>query len=137
MSARWVMAKAILDVGMNMGALAHLSGRSFEDKIVDFQIDALTAAGYRILAPGEVDAETVERCAAAITKANEKMPSIETPRMGGDNLAICLCSFFDDGDRSTEDDTGWSAAAREGYGEVTAAIKEHYATAIRSLGSRP
>lgn len=94
------------------------------------------AAGYRILAPGEMDAETVERCAAAITKANEKMPSIETPRMGGDNLAICLCSFFDDGDRSTEDDTGWSAPAREGYEEVTAAIKEHYATAIRSLGRR-
>lgn len=64
MSAREVMAKAILDVGMNMGALAHLSGRSFEDKIVDFQIDALAAAGYRILAPGELDQESVERCAA-------------------------------------------------------------------------
>lgn len=63
MSAREVMAKAILDAAMNMGALAHLSSKSFEDKIVDFQIDALAAAGYRILAPGEVDAETVEACA--------------------------------------------------------------------------
>lgn len=31
----------------------------------DAIINALTAAGYRIVGPGEVDAETVERCAAA------------------------------------------------------------------------
>lgn len=126
MSARDVVRDGIIkETGVSLATVG-----------ADAAIAALTAAGYRILAPGEVDAETVERAGATITKANEKMPSIGTPRMGGDNLAICLCSFFDDGDRSTEDDTGWSAAAREGYEEVTAAIKEHYATAIRSLGRR-
>lgn len=73
--------------------------------------------------------ETVE---AAITKANDRLPGIETPMMRGDNLAICLCSFFDDGDKETEDDAGWSESARNGYEEVVAAIREHYASAIRN-----
>lgn len=96
-------------------------------------LDALTAAGYRIIGPGEVDPVTVERCVNTIAKANERVASVEAPVMGGDNLAICLCSFFDDGDKETEDDTGWSVAARNGYEQTIEAIREHYATALRSL----
>lgn len=68
MSARDVIAKAILDAGMSMGALAHRSAKSFEDKIVDFQIEALTASGHRILAPGE--AQIIEN---ALRYAREAM----------------------------------------------------------------
>lgn len=96
----------------------------------------LTAAGYRILGPDELDTVTVERCERAIVKANERVPGIETPLMRGDNLAIILCSTFDDGERDTEDDSGWSQAARDGYNEVIKAIREHYAAALRAAGGR-
>lgn len=67
-----------------------------------------------------------------LKKANERLPGVETPLMRGDNLAVCLCSFFDDGDKETEDDTGWSEAARRGYEEVIAAIRRHYTNTIRA-----
>lgn len=69
-------------------------------------------------------------CETAIEKANERVGGIETPLMRGDNLAVTLCTHFDDGG-GDEDDTGWCAAATEGYHEVVAAIREHYANAIR------
>ena len=46
--------------------------------------------------------------------------------MRGDNLAIVLCIAFDDGNRETEDESGWSQAARDGYEEVITAIRDHY-----------
>jgi hypothetical protein len=61
MSARDVMAKAILNAGMNMGALAHRRADTFEGKIVDFQIEALTAAGFSIVHKDEIHAPSVER----------------------------------------------------------------------------
>lgn len=90
---------------------------------------ALSAALTRI---AEIEGETIER----IAKANERLPNIETPLMGGDNLAICLCSFFDDGDKETEDDTGWSQRARDGYEEVIKAIRDHYSATIRSSATK-
>jgi len=93
----------------------------------------LLPEGWRVLAPGEIDKETVEKCERAVSKASERMPGIETPLMGGDNLAVMLCTVFDDGDRETEDDSGWSQAARDGYDETTKAIREHYAAALRPL----
>lgn len=38
-------------------------GNSNSNRVADHILAALTAAGYRILAPGELDKETVERCA--------------------------------------------------------------------------
>lgn len=39
-----------------------LTKAHIRDEWADEILKALTAAGYRILAPGEVDRETVERC---------------------------------------------------------------------------
>lgn len=36
--------------------------------LAQFALDRLTAAGYRILAPGEIDKETVERCQRVIAE---------------------------------------------------------------------
>lgn len=54
MTARDVMAKSILDAGRNMGALAHLSAKTFEGKIVEFQLHDLKAAGYSIVHESEI-----------------------------------------------------------------------------------
>lgn len=61
-----------------------------------------------------------------VERLNDSLPGITTAVMGGDNLAIVLCSFFDDGDKETQDENGWSQAARDGYEEVIAAIRSHY-----------
>lgn len=72
-----------------------------------------------------------ERAAKAIDRANARLGSIDTPLMRGDNLAITLCSHFDDGGPS-DDDTGWSEAAIAGYEQVIGAIQAHYSSAIRA-----
>lgn len=76
MSGRGVMAKAILNAGMNMGALAHRTADTFEGKIVDFQIEDLTAAGFSIVHKDEIHAPSVERCAAMA----DDMPGWRQPR---------------------------------------------------------
>jgi len=58
MSAREVMAKRVSDVW----------GPTLGQAIPTAVMAALIEAGYRILAPGEVDAETVERCATVLDK---------------------------------------------------------------------
>lgn len=68
----------------------------------------------------------------AIREANERLPGIETPLMRGDNLAVTLCTLFDDGE-PPDDDTGWSLAATAGYEEVIGAIRGHYAAAVGDL----
>jgi len=72
-----------------------------------------------------------EACAQAVASANLWLGNIETPQMRGDNLAVTLCTHFDDGE-PTDDDTGWSPAAIGGYEEVIAAIAGHYTSAIRA-----
>lgn len=76
-----------------------------------------------------------EACVDAIATANLRLGGIETTLMHGDNLAVTLCTHFDDC-ADSDDDTGWSPAAIAGYQEVTAAICEHYTSAIRA-GSAP
>jgi hypothetical protein len=56
MSARDVIAKALI-------YRLHLPNRL---PMADRALSALTAAGYRIVPPGGLDAETVERCIAEI-----------------------------------------------------------------------
>jgi hypothetical protein len=54
-----------------------------------------------------------------LDRAIERIMGIETVPMGGDNLAILLCSHFDDPDDGSElDDTGWSQSATDAYDEV-------------------
>lgn len=62
-----------------------------------------------------------------VERLHRELPGISTPVMRGDNLAIILCTSFDDGDEETQDDCGWSKAATDGYEEVIAAIRNHYA----------
>jgi len=70
----------------------------------------------------------------AIQRANDRLPGIEVPAMKGDNLAVILCSAFDDG--GEEDDSGWSDAASEGYKQTIAAIREHYEAALAEEAPR-
>lgn len=72
-----------------------------------------------------------EACFQAISTANLRLGGIETTLMHGDNLAVTLCTHFDDG-ADSDDDTGWSPSAIAGYQEVTDAICEHYTAAIRA-----
>lgn len=60
-TARDVIARALDETGLDC----------VDDVDATFVIDALHAAGYRILAPGELDWETVERCAFKVKIALE------------------------------------------------------------------
>jgi hypothetical protein len=71
-----------------------------------------------------------ERAVKAIDRANTDVPNIEVAAMKGDNLAVTLCSQFDDGGPDV-DDYGWSQAAIDGYNQTIEAIREHYGAAIR------
>lgn len=74
----------------------------------------------------------LREAAKAIERANDRVMGIETPAMQGDNLAVTLCSHFED-DGDDEDDNGWNEAATTGYEEVRAAIQNHYSAAIANL----
>lgn len=59
-------------------------------------------------------------------RIDARLGGIRTPRMNGDNLAILLCSYFDNPDQPDDDETGWTADAIAGCEEVLAAIRAHY-----------
>ena len=68
----------------------------------------------------------------------ERLSSVTTPLMQGGNLAILLCSHFDNPDQD-QNENGWSDDAIAGYEEVLAGIKSHYEPALselRTLGAR-
>ena len=52
--------------------------------------------------------------------------------MHGDNLAILLCSFFEDAD-GEQDESGWTEAATDGCDKTLDAIHAHYAPRIEAL----
>lgn len=73
-----------------------------------------------------------------VERLNERLGGVETPMMQGDNLAVMLCSFFDNPDQEPgcDDDCGWTADALAGCNEVLEATRAHYAplaTAITTL----
>lgn len=68
----------------------------------------------------------------ALKSANEQLGGITVPACRGDNLAIALCTYFDDGEDPVDGDTTWSESANEGYRQMISAIQEHYTDAIRS-----
>ena len=47
--------------------------------------------------------------------------------MHGDNLAITLCTAYDNPDQDTDDETGWTPDAISGQKAVLSAIRAHYA----------
>lgn len=65
----------------------------------------------------------------AVDKACETVMSLETPLMEGDNLAVTLCSHFEDCEGES-DDNGWHPKAIEGYEQVKSAIGQHFRDAI-------
>ena len=67
-------------------------------------------------------------------RALEGVMGIEVPAMNGDNLAVSLCTYFDEGE-GEEGDSGWSPSATEGYEQVKKALKEHFAPFIEQLES--
>ena len=69
-----------------------------------------------------------------LAKAHEKLGGVQAPAMNGDNLAVSLCSYFDEGDDWPEgdgpDDCGWSPSAINGYEQTIDAIRQHYTRAL-------
>lgn len=69
-----------------------------------------------------------------LAKAHSSLGGVEAPAMKGDNLAVSLCSFFDEGDDWPEgdgpDDCGWSPSAVDGYTQTLDAIRQHYTRAL-------
>lgn len=70
-----------------------------------------------------------------VKRLGETLGEIQTPAMGGDNLAVTLCSHFDDGE-DHDNDHGWSNAAYDGYIEVIEALRKHYAPAAALIESQ-
>ncbi len=46
----------------------------YADERADDILSALTAAGYRLIGPGELDRETIERCAAFVADVPSDLP---------------------------------------------------------------
>lgn len=78
------------------------------------------------------DGKLREALEKAIKSANERMPGISVPASNGDNLAIALCTYFDDGEDPEDEETHWSKAAIEGQEQMVEAIRNHYAEAVRA-----
>lgn len=58
-----------------------------------------------------------------LNRAIDRIMGVEIEAMGGDNLAVFLCSHFDDLDDGSEpDDNGWSQTAIDAYEEIKAEI---------------
>lgn len=70
---------------------------------------------------------------------SERLGGVTTPRMEGDNLAVLLCSVFENPDQEVDEETGWTLDAVTGCNEVLDAIREHYrplADTIEQLRAR-
>lgn len=63
----------------------------------------------------------------------DTLGGVSIDRMNGDNLAITLCTYFEDADEDVDDETGWTPSAVAGCDEALAAIHAHYAAEIRRL----
>lgn len=51
---------------------------------------------------------------------------IRTPVMEGDNLAILICSMYENCEQVIDEDTSWTPDATNAYEEIKTAIKEHF-----------
>lgn len=82
-------------------------------------------------------ADEIEVLRAALVTARHEMRrsiqnimAIETEAMGGDNLAVSLCSYFERHDEDVCED-GWTPAATEAYDEIRGAIESRFAPSER------
>ena len=66
-------------------------------------------------------------------RVHDEIGGIETPCMGGDNLAVTICSYFNDPDQHEDDETGWGKTATNAWEEVEKAIQDHYEPTISQL----
>ena len=57
-----------------------------------------------------------------LDRAIDRIMGIEIEAMGGDNLAVTLCSHFDRDDDSEPDDNGWSQSATDAYDAIKGEI---------------
>lgn len=63
---------------------------------------------------------------------HDTLGSVTVPDiMHGDNLAITLCTAYDNPDQDADEETGWTPDAIAGQEAVLAAIRDHYDPAIR------
>lgn len=67
-----------------------------------------------------------------LQKLRDHLGGIECAVMNGDNLAVTLCTHFDDGEES-EDETNWSPAAIAGCNQVLDLIHAFYAAEIAKI----
>ena len=59
-----------------------------------------------------------------LDRAIDRIMGVGIEAMGGDNLAVLLCSHFDDPDDGSDmDDTGWSETATNAYEEIKREIE--------------
>ena len=71
-----------------------------------------------------------------IERTNQRLGSVQSPMMEGDNLAILLCTYFENPDQDCEDDTGWTPDSIKGQDEVLNAIRAHYQPMADILASQ-
>lgn len=71
-----------------------------------------------------------------VARLRKRLGGVQIDAMQGDNLAITLCSSFDDPDEEVDDETCWGASAISGCTATLDAIHEHYAGAIARLEER-
>lgn len=79
---------------------------------------------------------SVEEVARALSDARVSLAGVITPAMGGDNLAVTLCSYFEPGIESEEMDDFdmWKQGAVDAMNAALDAIHAHYAAAISNMG---
>lgn len=79
--------------------------------------------------PVAAQAELVADIRKAVARAGERIGGVEIEQMNGDNLAVTLCSHFDNPDQE-QDDNGWSEDATEGCDATLEAIHARYVEAL-------
>ena len=73
--------------------------------------------------------------AEAVERLHERLGGVTVPEhMHGDNLAILLCSFFEDHEEEIGEN-GWTDAAIAGQDAVLDAIRGHYRPTLLSLAA--
>lgn len=94
------------------------------------------AAKHRAATPTEDARSRVKVLEEALERAKHKLGHVSADCMNGDNLAITLCTHFDDGE-GDEDEHGWTEAASAGCDATLEAIHAMYADVLRTaLGNK-
>lgn len=108
--------------------ISHLSCAIFNQHD---NIDECIALARKYILEAERRAEQRVRAGIGrdIKKACDTVMGIETPMMRGDNLAVTLCSYFEDIE-GEPDDNGWHPKAIEGHDQVKRGIEQHFLKAI-------